>query len=187
MKFVLNNNSEVGYRKGGIRINTVVTGVDNFNGGISPPFKSLIDTGAEDTCVSKAVMQRISSRLDSQTSKITPIGHIMVRGLYGVEIPEPVYILPNFYLGDVWLTDVLVVAVETGNVQCIIGRSILHQCDMTITPGDNKILLEFNDSLKYNKETIKVITEYTQNGDGTFNVVKFNEVTPFREVNMPVV
>ena len=88
----------------------------------------------------------------------------------------PWYIIPNFSLigadpkGDaILLRNVAVVASNSDNVQCLIGRSILHQCILTLDTESDVINFDFKDSLRANKQMLG-------------NTAVFEDVSLFAEV-----
>ena len=147
----------------------VVVSANGYTQGYSGAFDALIDPGAFHTCISKALMDEIlETVVDKRGNRLKEAGKAHARGVYGNSNQEPIYILPHFYIGNIHLTDVAVTVLKTDNIQCLIGRSILHQCILTLDPELNNMQLNFKESLKCHKRLID-------------NIPPFNEVLQFSE------
>jgi len=135
---------------------TVVTSVGGWDKGFCDPFLAMFDTGAKHICISSARMELILEKVFDESGKpLVPFDKIKSRGVYGNEQWAPLYKLPHLYIGQLHLTDVVVCVPKTNNFDCLIGRSILHQCVATYDPEMNEIILDFKDSLKSEKQTLK--------------------------------
>jgi len=99
---------------------------------------------------------------DENDNPLQEVGETRAAGVYGKPKKEPIYILPHFYLGSIHLTDVAVTVLDTDNIQCLIGRSILHQCVLTLDPELNNIHFNFKESLKNKKEMIDDIEPFNE-------------------------
>jgi len=155
----------------GYQQKAVVVSANGYSQGFSVPFDAMIDTGAFHTCISKTLMDKILKKVvDSSGNRLEEVGRANAMGVYGHSNQEPIYILPHFYLGDIHLTDVAVTVLKTDNIQCLIGRSILHQCELTLNPERNDIHFVFKESFKQHKQLID-------------NVVPFGDVFQFAELH----
>ena len=55
-------------------------------------------------------------------------------------------------------TGEIAVTVPTSkNFDCLVGRSILHQCELTLDPEANNMTFNFKESLRESKYTLKGI------------------------------
>jgi hypothetical protein len=70
-------------------------------------------------------------------------------------LESPIYVIPRLCIGKISLTDVVVIVPETKNFDCLIGRSILHQCIATYDPEADNMQFDFKDSLKQSKQAIQ--------------------------------
>jgi len=134
----------------------MVTSAKGWDNGFSEPFLAMFDTGAKHICISSAVMKLILTEVFDESGKpLVPFDKIKSRGVYGNEQWAPLYKLPHLYIGQLHLTDVVVCVPDSNNFECLIGRSILHQCVATYDPDADEIILDFKDSLKSEKQTLK--------------------------------
>ena len=130
--------------------------------GFSASFEALIDSGAFHTCISTAIMKDILETVfDEKGNRLLEVGKSNAMGVYGKSNREPIYILPHLYLGGIHLTDVAVTVLNTKNIQCLVGRSILHQCVLTLNSETNKMQFNFKGSLKQQKQMIGDIKPFT--------------------------
>ena len=167
MQFTLNNIMKSSLQ--GYQLKAVAVSAKGFSHGFSESFHALIDPGAYHTCISKSIMYKILKEVfDKNGNRLQEVGAANALGVYGKSRKEPVYVLPHFYLGEMHLTDVAVTVVDTGSVQCLIGRSILHQCILTLNPELNSMHFNFKESLKQHKELVD-------------NIVPFADVLQFAE------
>jgi len=135
---------------------TVVTSSGGWSDGFSEPFLAMFDTGAKHTCISSARMQQILAKVfDENGNPLLPFDSVKSRGVYGKEQLSPLYKLPHLYIGNLHLTDVVVCVPDSKNFDCLIGRSILHQCVSTYDPEADEIVLDFKESLKSKKQMLK--------------------------------
>ncbi|MCL2086530.1 MAG: retropepsin-like domain-containing protein [Oscillospiraceae bacterium] len=138
------------------QLKCVVTSVGGSSNGYCKPFNALIDTGARHTCISRKRMATILPEIrDEKGNILQPFAHVRSQGVYGKIHETPVYVLPNFYMDKIHLTNVIVIVPDTANFDCLIGRSILHQCVSTFDPEDDTMCFEFRDSLKKSKQTLQ--------------------------------
>ena len=153
----------------GYQLKAVAVSAEGYAYGYSDSFDALIDTGAYHTCVSKTLMDKILKKVvDKHGNKLKEAGKSNAMGVYGQSYQEPIYILPHFYLGSIHLTDVAVTVLKTDNIQCLVGRSILHQCILTLNPEMNNMQFAFKDGLKCQKKLID-------------NILPFSDVFQFAE------
>jgi len=139
----------------GYQLKAVAVSAKGFDYGFSQPFDALIDPGAFHTCISKTIMEDILEEVfDENGNKLTQAGKSNAMGVYGKSNLEPIYVLPHFYLGGIHLTNVAVTVLNTKNIQCLIGRSILHQCILTLNPKLNNMHFDFDEGLKNQKQLI---------------------------------
>ena len=133
----------------------VIVSANGYLQGRSDVFNALIDPRAFHTCVSRAVMDNIlETVVDKDGNKLKNAGKTNAQGVYGKVYQASVYILPHFYLGAIHLEDVAAAVLETNNIQCLIGRSILHQCILTLNPELNNMRFVFKEKLKPYKKLI---------------------------------
>ena len=147
----------------GYQLKAVVVSAGGYSQGFSESFDALIDSGAYHTCISKALMDKILKEVvDENGSHLKEFGKATTMGVYGKSNREPIYVLPHFYLGDIHLTDVAVTVLNTKNIQCLVGRSILHQCILTLNPKMNNMHFDFDESLKDQKQLIDNIEPFAE-------------------------
>jgi predicted aspartyl protease len=138
---------------------------------------ALIDTGAKNTFIGKSVMEQILAEVkDNNGNSLKPQGHVATQGVHGGIVELPWYIIPNFSLigadpkeDAILLRNVAIIASNSDNVQCLIGRSILHQCILLLDPVNDVIHFDFDDSLRSAKQMLG-------------NIPVFEEVSLFAEV-----
>ena len=146
----------------GYQLKAVAVSAGGYSYGYSDSFHALIDPGAFHTCISKSLMDKIMQRVFSINGKpLQEIGKANALGVYGKPNKEPIYVLPHLYLGSIHLTDVAITVVNTNNIQCLVGRSILHQCILTLNPEANNMQFNFKGSLKQQKQMIDDIKPFT--------------------------
>ena len=137
---------------------SVAVSANGFEQGYSDRFLAMIDTGAKHVSISSYRMQRILKDIFDKNGKtLQPICHVESMGIVGELIKTPVYILPHLYIDKMHFTDVLVVVPDTSNFDCLIGRSILHQCVLTCDPETDMMCFDFKDSLKQGKQKLNGI------------------------------
>jgi len=147
----------------GYQLKAVAVGANGFFDGFTNPFNALIDPGARHTSVSKSIMNKILLKIrDENNGILQQRGTAKVAGVYGKQVEEPVYIVPRFYLGGFCLKNVVVIASSSDNFQCLIGRSILHQCILTLNPELNNITFDFKDCLKTKKALIDGLLSFEE-------------------------
>ena len=138
------------------QLRTVVTSAGGWSEGFSEPFLAMFDTGAKHTCISSARMKQILAEVcDINGKPLTPFDKVKSLGVYGNEQWSPLYKLPHLFIGHMHLTDVVVCVPDSKNFDCLIGRSILHQCVATYDPEMDEVTLDFKESLKSKKQTLK--------------------------------
>lgn len=165
--FTLKNVSKTPLR--GYQLKAVAVSSKGYSQGFSNPFDALIDPGAFHTCISKSLMDKILKRVfDENGERLKEVGKANALGVYGLAKKEPIYMIPHFYLGSIHLTDVAITVLDTDNIQCLIGRSILQQCVLTLDPEHNNMQFNFKESLKQQKRLVD-------------NVVPFADVLQFAE------
>ena len=136
----------------GFQLNTVVVSENGWQHGVSNAFCALIDPGAKHTSVSKRIMRNILEKVrDKNGNSLRIVAYTEAGGVYGEIHKEPVYLLPHLFLGRIHLTNVTVAMLNSNNFDCLIGRSILHQCILTLDPESNSMTFDFRDSLKSQK------------------------------------
>ena len=146
----------------GYQLKALAVSAKGYPHGISIPFDALIDSGAFHTCISKSIMDNILDNVfDENGNRLQESGKSNTLGVYGKLNREPVYILPHFYLGRIHLTNVAVTVLNTKNIQCLVGRSILHQCILTLNPIRNNMNFNFEESLRAQKQLIDDIEPFT--------------------------
>ena len=158
MKFTVDNVITDKYLEGfkAFQLWTVAVSADGFQAGFSERFLALLDTGARYTSISSNRMKEILPKIrDKQGNPLQPIGSVKSQGVYGDPLESPIYVIPRLCIGKISLTDVVVIVPETKNFDCLIGRSILHQCVATYDPETDKMQFDFKDSLRQNKQTIQ--------------------------------
>jgi hypothetical protein len=140
---------------------TVVASKNGYQDGISERFLALLDNGAKYFSISSKRMESILPVIrDKHGHPLQPVGEVKSKGVYGKERVAPVYILPNLYLDRIHLSDAAVVVPETDNFDCLIGRSILHQCAVTYDPEFDMIQFNFKESLKPGKQAISGVLAF---------------------------
>jgi len=138
------------------QLDTVVVSANGFEHGFSESFLAMIDTGAKHTCISSERMKDILPKIrDSHGKALQPFGSITSIGVHGKAQEAPLYILPNLYVAQMHFVDVVVAVPESKNFDCLIGRSILHQCIATYDPEADNMRFDFKGSLKQSKQKIK--------------------------------
>ena len=158
--FTLENISETPLR--GYQLNAVAVSAGGYSHGYSDSFEALIDPGAFHTCVSKSLMDKILKKIVCKNgNRLQEVGKANALGVYGKSNREPIYVLPHFYIGSIHLTDVAVTVLNTKNIQCLVGRSILQQCILTLNPEQNNMQFNFKDSLKQQKQLVDGILPFT--------------------------
>jgi len=165
--FTLDNTMKTSLQ--GYQLKAVAVSANGYSCGYSDSFDALIDPGAFHTCISKSLMDKILKRVfDENDNPLQEVGKSNALGVYGNPNKEPIFILPHFYLGSIHLKNVAVTVLNTKNIQCLVGRSILHQCILTLDPGLNNMCFSFKESLKKQKQLVD-------------NIVPFTEVLQFAE------
>ena len=145
----------------GYQLKAVAVSAKGYSSGFSTPFYALIDSGAYHTCISKSRMDKILDKVfDENGNRLQEVGKSNTMGVYGKSNSEPIYILPHFYLGGIHLTNVAVTVLNTKNIQCLIGRSILHQCILTLNPKLNNMHFDFDESIRNQKQLIDNIEPF---------------------------
>jgi len=163
MKFTLDNEIREHYVENfkPFQLNSVVVSAGGFEFGFSDSFLSLIDSGAKTTCISSKRMKRILRHVRDKNGKpLQPTGKVGASGVFGSERESLVYILPHFYLGKIHFTDLVVTVLESDNFDCLVGRSILHQCIATYDPKANQMHFDFDPSLEQSKQKILDIVTF---------------------------
>ena len=125
-------------------------------------FRTLIDPGAGNTVVSQTVMNRILTVVKRETGEDLPIlGYTSSVGVHGDRKQLPLYCVPCLCLTDnvvehkgIRLFDVIVAVSDSAVVPCLLGRTILQCCVLTLDPEDNSITFDFKKSLEANKPTM---------------------------------
>jgi len=84
---------------------------------------------------------------DKNGNQLQPVGTVKSKGVFGKEQDALVYILPHFYLGRIHFEDLAVTVLETNNYDCLVGRSILHQCISTYDPNTDMMCFDFDAEL----------------------------------------
>jgi len=137
------------------QIKTIAVSANGYTNGVSELFLSMIDTGAKTTSISNKRMEKILANvLDKNDQKLQPIGTAKSRGIYGGWQETLLYCIPHLYLAQIHLTDVIVSVADTDNFDCLIGRSILHQCITTLNPKTDMMTFDFDDELRNSKQSI---------------------------------
>jgi len=145
----------------GYQLKAVAVSANGFLHGYSESFHAMLDSGALHTCISKSIMEDILKVVfDENGNPLQEVGRASAKGVYGKANQEPIYVLPHFYLGGIHLTDVAVTVLDTNNIQCLVGRSILHQCILTLDPEANNMKFEFKDSMKAQKQLVDGIKPF---------------------------
>ena len=138
------------------QLRTLATSAGGWSEGFSDPFLAMLDGGAKHTCISSVRMKEILDDVcDKDGKPLKPFDWVRSRGVYGNEQKAPLYKLPHLYVGHMHFTDVVVCVPESKNFDCLIGRSILHQCISTYDPETDEITLDFKESLKSQKQMLK--------------------------------
>jgi len=137
------------------QLKTVVVSAGGFEAGFSEMFLSLLDSGAKNTSISSKRMNAILQDIKDKDGKpLEPVGVVKSKGVFGKEQDSLVYVLPHFYLGRIHFENLVVTVPETNNYDCLIGRSILHQCISTYDPLTDMMHFDFDPRLKQNQQTI---------------------------------
>ena len=137
------------------QLSCVAVSAGGFEDGFSDRFLGLLDGGAKNTSISSKRMKAIMRKVKGKDGKeLQPIGTIKIKGVVGKEQDALVYILPHFYLGKIHFEDLVVTVPESNNFDCLIGRSILHQCISTYDPLTDMIHFDFDPRLQQDKQTI---------------------------------
>ena len=159
VKFTLNNIRKTPFK--GYQLKAVAVSSSGYSCGYSDSFDALIDPGAFHTCLSKSLMDEILDRIvGSDGNRLKVVGNANALGVYGRAKREPIYVIPHFYLGDIHLTDVAVTVLNTDNIQCLVGRSVLQQCVLTLDPEHNNMHFNFKESLKQQKQLVDDIMPF---------------------------
>lgn len=146
----------------GFQVNAVAVSAGGYGCGFSELFLALIDSGAYHTSISSDRMRKIKETVcDANGHSLAPVDEVEIYGITGKPEIVPLYVLPHLYLGEMHFTDVVVTVPTSKNFDCLIGRSILHQCVLTLDSEVNKVHFDFKDSLKQNKWTIKGIRTFS--------------------------
>jgi len=145
----------------GYQLKAVAVSANGYTHGFSDSFAALIDSGAFHTCISKTIMEDILAQVvDENGNRLQEAGEAYAMGVYGKSNREPVYILPHFYLGGIHLTNVAVTVLDSDNFHCLVGRSILHQCILTLNPELNNMHFDFKESIKEHKQLVDNIKPF---------------------------
>jgi len=137
------------------QLSSVVVSAGGFELGFSDRFLALLDSGAKNTSISSKRMKLILRKVRGEDGKqLQPVGKVKVKGVIGKEQDAPIYILPHFYLGKMHFKNLTVTVPETNNFDCLIGRSILHQCVSTYDPLTDMMYFDFDARLQCDKQTI---------------------------------
>jgi len=146
-----------------VLLKSIVTSANGYAEGISKPFNALVDSGAFHTCVSDKIMDDIIKNVrDENHEQLEPVSHGNAGGIYGDIHKEPIYILPNFYLGNMHLENVAVMVLRNSNIDCLIGRSILHQCVLTLDSEENAMTFDFRETLKSGKQRMDGVVPFSR-------------------------
>jgi len=136
------------------QLSCVAVSAGGFADGFSDRFLGLIDGGAKNTCISSKRMKTILRKVKGNNGKeLQPIGTIKIKGVVGHEQDALVYRVPHFYLGKIHFEDLIVTVPESNNFDCLIGRSILHQCISTYDPLADMIHFDFDPRLQHTRYT----------------------------------
>jgi hypothetical protein len=119
------------------QLKAVAVSAGGYEAGFSEPFLGLLDSGAKNASISSKRMNAILEDVRDKDGK-----------------PLQLYILPHFYLGKIHFEDLVVTVPESNNFDCLIGRSILHQCISTYDPLTDMVHFDFDPRLQQNKQTI---------------------------------
>jgi hypothetical protein len=156
---------------GGYQLWAVASSAD-WASGVSERFRALVDPGAKHTSVGKSIMDGILSRVRSEdNSPLQILDMVKTRGAFGDEVMLPQYIIPNMYLGKMHFVDVSVLVSDGDNYECLLGRSILNSCILTLNPLANEMTFTFLAQLAQCKalpDGVKPFTdvyEYTELGN----------------------
>ena len=157
MKFSLPNEKTENYLENfkPFQASVVAVSAGGFQSGFSEAFLALLDGGAKNTCISSGRMKRIMQRVRGKDGKpLQSVGKIKVKGVIGKEQDALIYIIPHFYLGNIHFEDLAVTVINTNNFDCLIGRSVLHQCISTYDPLTDMMHFDFDPRLQQNKQTV---------------------------------
>jgi hypothetical protein len=140
-------------------------------------FPILIDTGAGNTIINKLMKEEIFDAVYRETGKEPEIlDYTSSRGMHGAPVKLPLYMIPCLCITDnilgnegIRLTDVIVAVVDTNDVPCVLGRTILQCCVLTLNPEYNCVGFNFKENLKLNKPTMMSGTLPVYSEIGTFS------------------
>ena len=137
------------------QLSCVAVSAGGYADGFSDRFLGLLDGGAKNTCISSKRMKAILRKVKCKDGKeLQSVGTVKIKGVVGNEQDALVYILPHFYLGKIHFEDLVVTVPKSNNFDCLIGRSILHQCISTYDPLTDMVHFDFDPRLQQNKQTI---------------------------------
>jgi hypothetical protein len=141
------------------QVSVLAYGARGVRYGFVNSIPAMIDTGAKHTVFGKSVIEEILDKVkDERGNELKPQGYVLSQGVHGDAVSLPWYIIPNLCLmGEtptdiIRLTNVAVLALNSNNIECLIGRTILHQCILTTDPENDVIQFDFKDSLKTDKQ-----------------------------------
>ena len=124
-------------------------------------FMVLVDPGAGHTIVSGVVMNDILDVVKRETGKELPIlGYTHSIGVHGDKKEIPLYCVPHLCILDeaidkgIRLFDVIIAVSDTAVIPCLLGRTILQCCVLTLDPKFNQITFDFKKDLEKNKPTM---------------------------------
>jgi len=167
LKFVIKNKQTDSYLsnfKPPIVAGTVISG-GGFTDGYVRHIPMLIDTGAKHTLMSKRWMKRILQRIKDESGQaLTPVGESRTQGVYGGEVVSPIYILPYLCVGNMRFEKVAVVASESDNFDCLIGRSILHCCTFVYDAISDEMSFDFTDSIPLPRQKVVGVDTFASVG-----------------------
>ena len=134
----------------GFWLKAFAMGTENFQSGFSDSFDALIDSGAIHTCVSEKIMNDILDKTkDADGQRLQQAGSTKVGGVYAdIHKTEPIYIIPHMYFDKLHLENVAITVLSNSSIDCIIGRTILHQCILQLNALENNITFDFVPELR---------------------------------------
>jgi len=118
-------------------------------------FIALWDTGATNTCISKAVVKKLA---------LKPITVARVSGAYGEENTKPVYLVCLYLPNGVFFDNTPVIEWDSQDIEVLVGMDILTKGDFAVSNVDNKTFFSFRipslekiDFLQTQREQVKGI------------------------------
>jgi hypothetical protein len=147
----------------GYQLIAVAVSANGWQFGVGEAFRAIVDSGAFYTVIGETIMQKIlHSVFDEYNKPLQPCGTVKTGGAFGGNVELPRYIIPHIYFGSMHFTNVSVLMSNNDNFQCLLGRSILNSCILTLNPELNNMKFEFTSNLSSRKESFDGVLPFEE-------------------------